>query len=185
MAYQTSAKSGVSTVDNNGGVAINVGNSTILTTQSLGSKEAATGSVVVDGTSTDKGLSSGTFAYNNTKPVAKRITTALATVTNTTLLSGALVPGQINSINKIQSVVTNKFTTAIRAGYFNIYNGKFVNTNTGGAYTVPSATDTFATAKGTGTVDTAANPTRLVPGSLRYTIGSKVAVAANYTAKTT
>jgi hypothetical protein len=174
---QIVAVNGVTGTKNNGGVAVNVGSSKLLSNRTLGATEAATGSVVVDGTDTNKALSAGTFAYNDQKPVAKRLSTTLATVSNTTLLSGALVPSQIKSVNSINSVITNKFTTAVRAGYFNIYNGKFVNTNTGGAYSVPSATDTFPT-------DNAANPTRSSPGSLRYGIGSRTPVSGSYKAKT-
>ena len=174
---QIAAVNGVVGTRNNGGVAVNTGSSSILSSVKLGLLDAPVSSVVINGTDTDPALSGGVFAYNNQKPIAKRLTTTLATTSNSVLLSGALVPSQIRSVNKIQSVITNKFTTAIRAGYFNIYNCKFVNTNTGGAYTVPSATDTFAT-------DNAANPTRDVPGSLVYTIGSKEPVSANYSKKT-
>lgn len=174
---QITAVEGVSGTKNNSGVAVNVGNSKVLASRKLGATEAATGSIVVDGTDTNKALSSGTFAYNDQKPVAKRLTTSLATVSNSTLLSGALVPSQIRSVNSINSVITNKFTTAVRAGYFNVYNGKFVNTNTGGAYSVPSATDTFPT-------DDAANDSRLSPGSLIFRTGAKRPVVANYSQKT-
>lgn len=174
---QITAVDGVSGVKNNSGVAVNVGNSQVLASRALGATEAATGSVVVDGTDTNKALSAGIFAYNDSRPVAKRLTTTLATVNNSTLLSGALVPSQIKSINNINSIITNKFTTAVRAGYFNVYNGKFVNTDTGGAYSVPYATDTFLT-------DNAATVSRLNPGKLRFFIGSKVPTSANYSKKT-
>lgn len=174
---QITAVEGVSGTKNNGGVAVNVGNSQILASRTLGATEAATGSVVVDGTDTNKALSAGTFAYNDQRPVAKRLTTRLATVSNSTLLSGALVPSQIRSINSINSIITNKFATAVRAGYFNVYNGKFVNTNTGGAYSVPSATDSFPT-------DNAAGVSRLSPGSLTFRTGAKLPVSANYSQKT-
>lgn len=174
---QITAVNGVSGTKNNSGVAVNVGNSQILASRALGATEAATGSVVVDGTDTNKALNAGTFAYNDQRPVSKRLTTRLATVSNSTLLSGALVPSQIRSVNSINSVITNKFTTAVRAGYFNVYNGKFVNTDTGGAYTVPSATDTFLT-------DNAAGVSRLSPGSLTFRTGAKLPVSANYKQKT-
>jgi hypothetical protein len=174
---QITAVEGVSGTKNNSGVAVNVGNSQVLASRALGATQAATGSVVVDGADTNKALNSGVFAYNDQRPVAKRLTTKLATVSNSTLLSGALVPSQIRSINSINAIITNKFTTAVRAGYFNIYNGKFVNTDTGGAYTVPSATDTFPT-------DAASTVSRTSPGKLRFLIGSKVPTAANYSKKT-
>jgi len=174
---QITAVEGVSGTKNNSGVAVNVGNSKILASRKLGATQAATGSVVVDGDNTNKALNAGVFAYNDQRPVAKRLTTTLATVSNSTLLSGALVPSQIRSINSINSVVTNKFATAVRAGYFNIYNGKFVDTNTGGAYSVPYATDTFPT-------DAAATVSRTSPGKLRFLIGSQVPTAANYSKKT-
>ena len=68
---QITAVNGVSTIKNNGGVAVNVGSSKVLSSRKLGATEAATGSVVIDGTDTNKALSAGTFAYNDQKPVAK------------------------------------------------------------------------------------------------------------------
>lgn len=159
------------TTKNNGGAAIKAGSSTKLTNRSVkGVDVGFVGSKVVNSTDAGnvKALSSGTFAYNNQRPVAERLTTALATVANNALLKGANVPGQIRSIHKIESVATNLTATAFRAG-FNLYTGRYVNS-------VSSQTDSLGT-------DVAANPTRSAPGRLVYKNG-KDQSTVNYKAKT-
>jgi hypothetical protein len=159
------------TTKNNGGAAIKAGSSTKLTNRSVkGVDVGFVGSKIVNSTAVGnvKALSSGTFAFNNVRPVAKRLTTSLATVANNALLKGASVPGQRRSIHKIESVTTNLTATAFRAG-FNLYTGSYVNT-------VTSQTDSLGN-------DVAANPTRSVPGRLVYKNG-KDQSAVNYKAKT-
>jgi hypothetical protein len=136
-----------------------------------------TGSVVVDGTDTDKSLSAGTFAYNNQKPVAKRVTTSLATVTKTFLRSGAARPELVVSVNKIESVDTRGIATAIRAGYWNIYSGKFTTGPT-------VSTDTMhKSVSGTSIIDVAANVSRSSTGRLTYMLGAGNAVKRSYDSK--
>lgn len=167
---------------NNGGSAINVGSkASILKNSVLGYKVVgAFGSKVIDGTNTDKALSSGTFAYNNQAPVAKRTAKTVAGVSNTVLVSGAAQPGLVKSVHKssvkngsgniVDGVRTRRFTTAIRAGNFNIYTGKFSSAPT-------VAADTFAT-------DNAANVSRASTGKLVYRTGSKLPRVVNYASKT-
>ena len=81
-------------------------------------------STVLDNDSADKALSAGTFAYDNQRPVAKKVTTSLSGVSNTVLRSGASQPGLIRSIHRQEKVRTTRLTTAIRAGYWNIYSSK-------------------------------------------------------------
>lgn len=146
------------TTNNNGGSAVNVGTSAVLNKVSLGYSDVGVfGTTVVDNNTADKALSAGTFSYNNQKPVAKRTTTTISGTSNTYLQSGAAVPGNIRSIHKLETLRTRRLTTAIRAGYWNIYTGKFS--------TPPTVTvDSLAT-------DNAATPTRDVPGQLQYMAG--------------
>lgn len=157
---------------NSGGVAIKAGTaSKTLTNRPVKSANVGVfGSVVVDGTDTDKALSGGVFAYNDNKPVAMRLTTSLATVANKVLLRGADVPSLVKGINKIESVVTNKTSTAFRAGNFNLYTGKYAPGS------VTSPTDSFGT-------DNAASVTRAAPGKLVYNLPKKP-VAVSYKPKT-
>lgn len=155
---------------NIGGVAVKIGSgSTTLTNRSVkGVNVGVYGSVVVDGTDTDKALSSGVFAYGNRKPVAKRISDSLSTVSNKTLLSGAAVPSLQTDINKLESVITNKTATAFRSGNFNLFTGKYSS--------VTTATDSFGN-------DVEARVTRSAPGRLVYKLG-KTPVRVGYKAKT-
>lgn len=129
------------------------------------------GSVVVDGVNTDKGVSAGVFSYNNQSPVAKKVTVTLGGVNNTVLRSGAAQPQLVQSINKLNTLRTRRFTTAIRENKYNRYTGQF-----DAGYPVV-AVDSLAT-------DNAANPTRELPGQLVYKIGAKVPVTSNYKPKT-
>jgi hypothetical protein len=154
---------------NKGGVAVKVGSSSTLTNRPVkGVDVGVYGSVVVNNSKSDPALSGGVFAYNNQKPVAKRLTIALATVGNTTLLRGASVPSLQTDINKSESVVTNKTSTAFRNGNFNLFTGKYSS--------VTSATDSFGN-------DNEARVSRANPGKLVYKLG-KAPVAVAYKAKT-
>ena len=167
--------SGTSTKNNNG-TAVNIGTSSVLNNQTLTKNGDITGNLVIDGTDTNKAVSGGPIQNNTVKPIAIRLTTSLATVQNTYLLSGSTVPSELRSINYTESTITDKTATATRAGYFNIYRGKFINPANGQNYVVPTGTDSFGN-------DSAARATRLVPGTLRYSLGQNV-IGANYKAKT-
>jgi hypothetical protein len=143
-------------------------------------------STVLDNGFADKALSGGTFAYNDKNGVAMRTTSELAGVSNTSLLSGASVPGITRSIHKLEAVRTRKFTTAIRANKYNLYTGTFdsgypvVADDTGTTGTAGVLVDASNVYK-----DKAATPTRAAPGQLTYRTGSKVPVTNNdYKAKT-
>lgn len=135
-------------------------------------------STVIDNSSTNKALSSGVFAYNNQDPVAKRLTTSLATINNDTLQSGSSSPQLVQSIHyaKVcdvscdQGVRTYKYTKAIRDGKFNIYSGKY-------DFGYPqSSIDVYED-------DVAATPTRSVPGLLVYKTNKPVPVSGSYIKK--
>lgn len=154
---------------NKGGVAVKAGSSSTLTNRPVKAVNVGVyASVVVDGIDTDPALAGGVFAYNDQKPVAKRLTTALATVSNKVLKSGAAVPSLQTGINKLEGVITNKTSTAFRAGNFNLFTGKYSS--------VTTATDSFGN-------DTEARVTRNAPGRLVYLIG-KSPVRTGYKAKT-
>jgi len=164
---------------NNGGTAIKAGSAaTVVENLSVGTSSTPVGvfvSVVVPASTTtndyaDKGLSAGVFSYNNNRPVAKRLTTALSTVSNTFLRSGAAKPDLVRGIHKLETLRSYRLTTAYRAGYFNIFTGAF-------STPVTVAVDTLAT-------DNAANPTRSSPGQLTYKTGKYVPVNDDYKAKT-
>jgi hypothetical protein len=139
------------------------------------------GSTVIDDGTADKALSSGVFAFDNESPIAKKITTSLSTVDNDVLLSGAAQPALVRSVHRQETVISTRFTTAFRAGYFNLYTGKYSVTPT-------TATDPFWDIAEDDTsstsTDEAATPTRSVPGELVYRTGSPLPVLANYEEKT-
>lgn len=141
----------------------------------------AFGSTVIDGSTTDKSLSAGTFAYNNQSPIAKRVTDSLAGVANNALLSGASTPRLVRSIHRQEKVRTTRYTTAIRAGYWNIYSGQWSTTPT-------TAVDAFWDNSGNATsatsTDQAASPSRSVPGELVYKTGKLEPVQDDYKSKT-
>lgn len=183
----SSAVTRTSTV-NNGGTAINVGSSsTILDNRALGANnQTVFGSTVVSNAVVDyadPALSSGTFAYSNNRPTAVKLTTTLAgSVSNTFLRSGASDLGSRRSIHRQEKVRTTRTTTAIRAGYWNIYTGTWSTTPT-------TAVDNFwdianDTTSSTST-DQAATPTRSIPGELTYKLGQPSPVSVDYPAKTT
>jgi hypothetical protein len=118
------------------------------------------GSTVIDNDSADKALAGGVFSYDNERPIAKKTTTSLSTVSNDYLRSTAGNPGGIRSIHKVEAVTTRKLTTAIRENKWNEYSGRF---DTGFPEVV---VDDFGN-------DKAANPTREVPGQLTYVAGNE------------
>lgn len=144
--------------------------------------QGAFGSTLVDNDSADKVLNAGVFAHNNKKPIALKLTSSLAEVENTFLLSAASDAGNMQGIHKTDSVRTRKLTTAIRENKWNQYSGEFdpgypqvsldvfYNIEADDTTTVP--------------VDQAATPTREVPGELVFMQGSKNPVLHLYPKKT-
>lgn len=155
---------------NNRGTAMRVGSqSSILENRdSYGYDAGFVGSKVVDATDTDPAIGGVDIQVNTVRPIAPRLTSTIATQTNTVLLSIANEP-YVESIHNITGVITNQTATAFRTGF-----NMFTNTYVSG---VNTQTDVFAD-------DNAALPTRSVPGQLVYQIGSKVPVTSNYKAKT-
>lgn len=180
-----SAVTSSSTV-NNGGAAINVGSSSsLLSNQALGRDDQGVfGSTVIavaSGDYADPAIA-GTFAYNNVEPISIKVTDTLAgSVSNDALLSGAADANR-RSIHRQETVRSTRTTTAIRAGYWNIYSGQWTTPPT-------TAVDNhFDNANDTTSVtstDEAASPSRAVPGELVYKLGQPVPVYADYEAKNT
>lgn len=160
-----------SSTNNNHGTAKNAGTvSSVLENSTLGAVNVGVfGSTVIDGTDTDKAISGGTIAHNHVKPLTAKVTTELGGVSNTALKTTANVPSQLRSINKRESYKSSGYATAFRAGYFNLYTGKFSPAPT-------PVTETPGT-------DNAATPTRSVPGTMRFKTGAPVAVEQDYSAK--
>jgi hypothetical protein len=158
---------------NSGGVTARAGNSSnLINVQVSRFNTTVFASTVLDNSWSDKAVSDGSFAYNNESPVAKRLTTILSGISNTVLRSGATQPGLIRSIHKLETLRSNRVTTGIRANKFNRYTGAWDN-----GFPVV-AVDSLST-------DTAATPTRAVPGQLTYKLGNPIPVTNNdYKAKT-
>lgn len=117
---------GTSTI-NNRGTAYRIGSSsTVLNGRNPDRYQSEIGSVVVDGNDTDEALSASTIAYNNSTPVAMRLSTTISGQSNTVLQSAANAPGQLRSINKRESYKVSKIATAYRNGYWDPYMGQFI-----------------------------------------------------------
>lgn len=184
---QTNGSSSVTATStvNNGGVMTANGSAASNVLRSEPTAAAQVGvyaNRVVDNSSADKALSSGTFAYDNAKPTAVKLTTTLAGVANDFLRTGANDPNSIKSINRQETVRTQRITTAIRANKWNEYSGEWES-----GFPV-DVSDTFwdiSLASGvTTSTDEAATPTSSVPGELVYLQGSPVPKMDNYKPRT-
>jgi hypothetical protein len=157
---------------NNGGSATRVGTSVKLNSVAVSKDTTGVfGSTVIDGTDTDKAVSAGTIAHNHVKPIAAKVTTEIAGVASSVLSNSANNPAQLRSINKRESFKSDGKATAFRAGYFNLYTGKYSPAPT-------PVTETPGT-------DNAATVSRTAPGDLVFRTGAKLPVRTqDYTAKT-
>lgn len=123
-----------------------------------------------------KAVSGGTFAHNHTKPIGALVSDELAGVSTDVVKSPGNKGDVIRSINKLETLRTRRFTTAVRANKYNRVTGSWASN-----YPVV-ATDTLDT-------DVAATPTLSAPGQLVYMAGSVKPVCGNdnnsaYKAKT-
>lgn len=157
---------------NNGGTSTRVSSNSVLRNVAVSKDQTGVfASTVVNGADTDPAVGVGTFAHNHVKPITARVTTEIANVASSALANTGNNPAQLRSINKRESYKSNGVATAMRAGYFNLFTGKFspvptpVNENPG--------------------TDVAANPTRSAPGDLVFRTGAKLPVRNyDYKAKT-
>ena len=135
----------------------------------FGSKVVENSVTVVD--YAGKAVSAGTFAYSNTKPISSLVTTTIAGVANTSILTPGNDGDTVRSINKVETVRSRRFTSAVRANKYNRVTNKF------DAGFPVVAVDTVG-------ADDAATPSRSVPGELTYMRGSTTPYNDNYKAKT-
>jgi len=131
----------------------------------------------------EKADAAGVFAHNHVKPISALITddngnAELAGVVNNAIRSTGNDQDVIRSINKQETVLTRRWTTAVRHNKWNRYTGKF---DVG--YPVVNS-DQFWNINGDSfsstTTDNAANPTRDIPGELSYMQGGKVPYSTTY-----
>lgn len=157
---------------NNGGVSVRANSSSLVRNVSV--TKDTTGvfaSTVVDGVDTDPAISAGVFAHNHVKPITARVTNEIAGLASSVLSTTADDPSQLRSINKRESYRSTGFSTAFRAGHFNLFTGKF-------SPALSTVTENPAT-------DVAATPSRSAPGDLVFRTGAKLPVRNNdYKAKT-
>lgn len=178
--------SGTST-KNRGGSAVRVGSSVNLNNvQSTNTYLGVFGSTVIEDSVTTndyaaKAVSGGTFAYKTRTPVAMIASSTVGGVSNGVLSGGASVPSLTKGINKLETLRTYKVTTAIRAGYWNIYTGKFTTPPT---VSVDPFWDNSTGSTSNTSTDAAASASRTAPGKLTYKIGAANPVRANYATKT-
>lgn len=124
------------------------------------------GSTVLDNAVANKALSSGTFAYNNNEPLARRVTTYLSGVYNK-VLSNAANSGYATAIHDNVVSYTAKIRTALEAGKFNEVTGEWE------AGYPQNSVDNFGT-------DNAASVSRSNQDSLTYLVNGKVPTTSNY-----
>lgn len=110
---------------NNGGAGLNLGSSNNLYNSSSGQNIDRIGSIVANTSEVDPALINGVFAFNNDRPVAKKITDSLANVDNDYLVSGAAEPNLIRSINSIEEVRTRQYTSSVRNKTYDYINNIF------------------------------------------------------------
>ena len=113
-----------------------------------------------------KAVSGGVFAHDHVKPLTAKVTTEIAGLSSTALSKTSDIITR--NIHKTESVITNKTSTAFRAGNFNLYTGKYSSTTV--------ATDSFGN-------DVAANPTAVIPGRLVYQLSKPKPVTTSYKSK--
>lgn len=133
------------------------------------------GTYPIDGSTTDKAVSAGTFAYNSSGVIVK-VTTRLGNTSNSVMVSGSDIPDQIQSINQFRSGTYRSY----RYADFNMLTGTFSVAPSG--QTDGLAFNSGVISTNSGSTDEAANPSRSVPGEYVYLIGSGV-VYGNYPAK--
>lgn len=161
---------------NNGGAGTRLTGTSLLDGVSVAKYAAGVfGSTVLDNSWADKALTAGTFKYDNLRPIAPRLTTVLAGVSNTILRSGADTPALFRSIHKQEKQRTVLVTTAIRAGAWNIYSGVYSPVLSG--QLDKSFGDSLFN-------DKAAQPSRTSTGRLIYKGGALNPVTTSYASKT-
>jgi hypothetical protein len=159
-----------SSVNNNGGTVL----SHSITSEVLSDIAPNAGSTLAytsgpkDNDTSNKAYSGSAFAKNTDSLLAMRSDAVVSTVA--VLKNASIYPEYLRSIHYLENRTTTKTATAIRAGKYNIYTGKFE-----AGYPVTS-TDNFGN-------DNAARSSYAVPGSLTFMTNSKEATTQNYPPK--
>ena len=125
-------------------------------------------------------------AFNGGDQVIRRITSDIAGVSNTTLLSGGSNSANRPFSIKQKAIIRTKFyKTAVRTGGWQEFSGVFspaVTVTESGGWDIVRDSDESANLK-TYTTDDAANPTAAVPGEMVYRDGSPTPNQDEYQAK--
>ena len=122
---------------------------------------------------------------NQPGEVIVKYTTDIAGVSDLTQAIRSAGSSGIYSINQLDVMRSINYKTSVIAGNWNIFSGAFspaLSVTEAGGWSIADGVDQSSDLRGSGT-DVAANPTQLIPGKLRFYIGSG-AEAANYSAKT-
>lgn len=114
--------------------------------------------------------------FNSGDYVMRKVTTDIAGVSNTALLSGGSnSANKAKAIKQVNRIDARLYKTAIRAGNWNVYSGAFstspVSVSTAGGWNIGTSVDNSTNLVTSGT-DNAANPSQSVPGELVYHYGS-------------
>lgn len=161
-------------IESNGGASTRVGSgNSILDNVETSSVDngGVFASTVLDNNISNKALDGGVFAHNTNRPIAKRLTSELSTVSNDYLVSGALLPSNIRSIHFIESYRTRKDSSAMRDNKYDMVNGVWES-----GYPV-SSLDDFGD-------DFAANPSRNFPGYLVFISNGVTLLSTSYQKRT-
>lgn len=125
--------------------------------------------------------------FNGGDQVIRRVTSDLANLSNTALLSGGSnSANRPFSIKQKTTVSTYFYKTAVRTGGWQEFSGVFdpaVTASNTGAWDISATGDVGASVATSGT-DNAANPSAAIPGELVYRNGSPLPVQDDYKAKT-
>ncbi len=127
------------------------------------------GSTVLDNSVANKALSAGTFSYNNTNGLIRRVTTSISGVSNNVLQNTAN-SGYTTAIHSNTTSYTAKVRSGLEAGKFNQVTGEWE------AGYPQNSVDSFGT-------DNAAAVSRADQDSLTYMVNGKTATTTNYTSK--
>jgi len=125
--------------------------------------------------------------FNSGDKVIRKVTTDIANVSNSVLLTGASNTANASqSINQMRSYSTHYYKTAVRTGGWHEFSGVFspaVTVANSGGWNISAGVDQSSTLAASGT-DNAANPSASIPGELVYRDGKPLPVQDDYDAKT-
>lgn len=139
-------------------------------------------STVISGVNTEGALNGGVFAHNNELPITFYITDELGGLASSALNGPGTDPSYIRNPAPMEVVRTRRLATAIRENKYDYYTGAFES-----GYPVTAVDPWWEASGGSGvanTPDTAANPTKEVPGLLEFQYGAPNPLSTQYESKT-